>query len=274
MWLLTLAGCQVLSSLPLLRDTVPDVDVAGVDLDTVDFVGIGANVVLDVKNPYPLEVEVDHANWTLSIAGKPLLGGVQTSRMTLPAGGTGQVRVPVALAYANVYAAVSTLLTAAEIPYSFDAQFHFDTALGPLLVPIAYSGTLPVLRPPTIDWQALRLDAFDLYNQVAKVALVLNVIPAPGSPITLESLQYALTFDGVPVASGIAAIAAAERGDQLTLPLDLNLLWMSQSAMSAMVLGTPLTAELKAGLTIGTPFGSVPFEFSRTLRFNTPPEEP
>lgn len=267
MWLHLLGSCQALSGLPVLRDTVPTVDVSELALESVDFVGIGAAVVVDVHNPYPLDVTIDHASWTLSIAGKPLLGGVQPAEMTLPAGGTGQVRVPIAVAYSNVYVAAA-LMTSPNIPFAFDAQVHFRTALGPLLVPVAYSGELPVLRPPTIHWQALRLDTFDLYQQVAKVALVLQVIPAPELPLALESLQYSLTFDRVPVASGRAVVSPQVGGHDLTLPLDLNLLWMSQSIIGAMVAGTPLVAELKASATISTPWGSVPFEFVRTTTFN------
>lgn len=263
MWLLLFPGCATIA-----HYTLPSGGVSGVDVERVDFVGVGLTIGLDVHNPYPVDVTVTRASWVLRIAGEPLMGGIEAGEMPLPAMGDGQVRVPVAVAFANLFDAVKSLATESEIPYAFEAQVTLATGMGDLTVPLAHSGTLPVLRAPSIDWRALRLDAFDLYAQVAKVALVLDVIPAPQSPITLEGLDYGLTFERVPVASGRATLAPTPGSTELTLPLDLNLLWASQSIVGSLVAGTPLTAELRASAAFGTPFGTVPLEFVRSITFN------
>src|SRR5262245_21540836 len=98
MWFLLLPGCATLA-----HYTLPSGSVAGVDVERVDFVGLGLAIVLDVHNPYPVDVTIDRASWVLTIAGKPLLGGVETAAAALPAGADGKVRVPVAVAFANVF---------------------------------------------------------------------------------------------------------------------------------------------------------------------------
>lgn len=143
MFVVVTCGC---SSMNVQR---PTVSIANVGLGAIGEEGFTLNFDLDAANPNAFDLPIGKSDYRLGIAGATVIKGNVEPAGTLPANGTGRVRVPVEINYARLREASDALVrSGGNISYAFDAGLVFGDGTAFLgrsvKVPLSYKGDLPL----------------------------------------------------------------------------------------------------------------------------------
>jgi hypothetical protein len=179
--------------------------------------------------------------------------------------------LPVSVVFADVIDLVQNVDVKNEVPFAIQGEFGFQTPLGILRIPYQEEGMLPVLQPPKINVKGVRVDTFQPLRNRATLAVDIGVTSTGGSALSLAGFDYDLTLGGESVAAGLLEQFADVSGDEeqvVTLPIELNLLGMGSSIVSAISNRGPIDVGLTGGLTVGTPFGPLPLNIDEQANLN------
>lgn len=253
-----LGGCKQLPKMPDLKEVLPEVRFSDLKVEQVDFKGMDGRFVLEVDNPYPLELKLSETSWKLGLAGHPFLDGTNEEGLAIAPAETSKVRIPFGLKWRNAFDVVTDAKGKDALPFSLDATLGFETPIGPVSVPLKHDGDLPALHAPKIALKGLRVEKLDLLKQTASLALDLGLSSDQGSALTFETFGYGISLAGIDVASGDTKIGAVEGQKDVTLPIDLKLLNLGKVVVDAVTKKTRLEVRLKADANVGTPLGTIP----------------
>jgi len=259
---LLLTSCAK-GSLPVdISKFAPRLSFQDVEVESIDFRGMDTQFVFAIDNPNPVGLSVASFTYDLDLGGNGFVDGDSADGLALPAGGTADFMLPVNIVFADVIALVSNLGDASEVPFSLQGEFGFQTPLGILKVPYQEEGMLPVLRAPKVQLQGVRVDSFRPLQNSAVLAVDIDVTSKGGNELSLRQFDYGLSLAGESVATGLVqelATVGAGETQTVTLPIELNLLGLGSSIVTAIRDKGPLQVGLTAGTTVGTPFGPLPF---------------
>ncbi len=263
--LLLFTGCAKLPSLPgaaELENYLPRLSFDSVDMKKVSWDGATADFVFNVTNPNPIEVKVASFTYDLNIAGSPLLSGNNDDGLALKNKSDTELRLPVAVLFADLISTASASKGLDAVPFTLAGEFAFDTPLGmPVTVPYEESGDLPVLRVPAVRLADARVAELKILQNSAKLEVDLGVTHDQASPLEFAKFDYALGLNGSEVASGLLdQLATVQPGKEsvVTLPIDLNLLSLGTTVVTAITKKEKVTLDLGANLDVVTPLGKLP----------------
>ena len=141
----------------------PSASVTAMTLGEVDAHGFTMNFGVNVNNPNAVSLPLAGTDYKLGVGGVGVLGGKTKGQGSIPAKGSRDVTVPVAVAFENLLKAEQAIRdTGGDVPYDLSGGLSFDTGnplLGSLRVPVRYSGTLPLKRVLSDPQALLRSDA-------------------------------------------------------------------------------------------------------------------
>jgi LEA14-like dessication related protein len=143
--LLASAGCAGLQK-SIAR---PTAHVDTVSLKEVDLQAATVEFGVSVGNPYSVSLPVSGLDFALSSEGERFLEGQAAIDQVIPANGTGLVKVPVRVPFAEMYAAISGLQLGTSVPYVADLGLNVQTPiLGIVRLPLRAEGEirLPGIR--------------------------------------------------------------------------------------------------------------------------------
>jgi LEA14-like dessication related protein len=269
--LLFLTGCPK-GSLPVdISKFSPKLQFENFELDGINFQQADTQFVFNIDNPNPIGLSVASFTYDLDLAGNGFLEGTNADGLALPATGSAQFKLPVTVVFADVIDLVQNIDVKNEVPFAIQGEFGFQTPLGILRIPYQEEGMLPVLQPPKITVKGIRVDTFQPLRNRATLAVDIGVTSTGGSELSLAGFDYDLTLGGESVATGLLHTFADVSGDAeqvVTLPIDLNLLGMGTSIVSAISSRGPLDVGLTGGLTVSTPFGPLPLTIDEQTNLN------
>ena len=267
---LALSGCGLLGHLLTSLDqyrprvSVKDVSLAGVSWDAVD-----VDFILQIDNPNPIEVTFDSFRYALELDGQPFLKGDQNTGVPFKAYGTSEARLPLKLAWAQVFTAIPAVKKKSKVPFKLSGDLGFQTPLGHVDVPWSKIGSVPKLEPPEVVPAGLRLMNVNLLAGRLQLAVDLDVSNPDGNgAIELSGFSFELALDGQRSASGVVAkLADVPQGQTKRIPLVVNV----EVAQVGLVLFKRVSAHgdvqlsLKATAQVKTPFGTFPLTVQRTV---------
>ncbi len=269
--LLLLSGCPK-GSLPVdISKFSPKIQFENFELDGINFQQADTQFVFNIDNPNPVGLSVASFTYDLDLAGNGFIEGDNSDGLALPAAGSTQFKLPVSVVFADVFALVQNLDVKSEVPFTIQGEFGFQTPLGILRIPYQEEGNLPVLQAPKVSVKGVRVDTFQPLRNRATLAVDIGVTSAGGSALSLAGFDYDLTLGGESVAAGLLEQFAEVSGDAeqvVTLPIELNLLGMGSSIVSAISNRGPIDVGLTGGLTVGTPFGPLPLNIDEQANLN------
>jgi LEA14-like dessication related protein len=220
-----------------------------------------------VSNPNPIEVKVASFTYALDLSEQPFLTGESDDGLQLKGKGDTKLRLPVALTFADAIGTAQATAGQDVIPFTLRGDFGFDTPLGQVKVPYEDSGELPVLRVPKIRLAAARVAELKPLKNTARLEIDLGVAHDQGSPLGFADFDYALGLNGAEIATGLVAdLATVQPGKEatVTLPVDLNLLSLGTSIVTAITKKEKVQLSLDAGLDVSTPLGVLPLSIDET----------
>jgi hypothetical protein len=262
-WLL-LGGCKQLPNMRDLKDLLPEVHFDELKVDDIDFQKLEARFVLDVTNPYPVELDLAETSWKLGLAGSPFLDGTNEKGTLISASETSKVRIPFTMRWTDAFAVVSQARASDTLPYTLDADLGFDSPVGRVDVPLHREGDMPALHAPKLSLKGLRVAGLDLGRQTATIEVDLGLDSDQPSALTFEAFQYGLKLAGHDVASGTAQVGAVQDNKTVTLPADIRLVALGEAVVDALTQKKPVKVRLTGDASVGTPFGVVPFDFDES----------
>lgn len=254
------AGCQGgLPKMPDLSEVLPKARFQEMKVKQIDFQKLNGRFVLEVDNPYPVNLDFSSSSWKLGLAGHPFLEGVNDEKTVIAPSETSTVQIPFMMRFVDALAVGGAAAEGSDtLPYAFDVDFAFQTPVGPATVPVHAEGDLPALHTPNVTLRALRIEKLDLLKNKASLALDLNLHSDQASALTFETFDWGVKLAGSDVANGQTAIGPVEGDKLVTLPIDLNLLGIGEAIVNSLTGKSPMKVRLQAEAEVGTPFGAIP----------------
>jgi LEA14-like dessication related protein len=185
---IALAGCNQLFE-------KPRVSVRRVDVTSVSFTGVSANIVFAVDNPNLIGIDLARLGYQLTVDGHPFVQGAGEHTLHVPPQGTGELQLPVSIKFLDLAEALQSLFTKRQVPFTIATQLGFGTPIGVLDVPISYAGTFPVPQLPTLALGNATVGSAGIEG--ANLSLTIQVRNPNPFPLPVGALHYALSVSGV-----------------------------------------------------------------------------
>ncbi|MES9854579.1 MAG: LEA type 2 family protein [Candidatus Thiodiazotropha sp. L084R] len=249
--LLMFQGCSTLEQAgTIISGQQPTAQVKDVKLSGLDLNGIDLIFNLQVDNPNPVKIVLDHLDYDLKLSDRSFLKGEQGMGMNLVANGASQVKLPVRMEFQQLLKQYGQLKNQDEVPYQIDLGLGFDVPLlGRIRLPVNYEGRLPIPKMPDVKLSNIEVKRLTL--QKADLMVELEVANPNQFAVMLDKLDYQLKLNGIDVGSG--ALSQSMKIDQrgrgrITLPLSLDMMQAGRGLYSAFIGGSGLRYELDGSL--------------------------
>lgn len=226
-------GCTSLQQLA-------SVEKPSVSLDNYRITSLSLNeaeVTFDIKidNPNPIALNLDSYSYKFDIEGNSFLKGTQKSNTQIGANADQIIQLPVRFSYQELFESVRAVAKQDEIAYTFGADLNLDLPiLGLINIPVEQTGTLPVIKLPSLSVKGLNVKKLSFSSADLEVDVAINNPNAFG--INLQDVDYNLGINGLTSISGALDKAfQIEKGSTETvkIPISINLLQLGMSAYQA-----------------------------------------
>ena len=225
----------------------PTVRFAGAKLTGLSFREAAFMFDIQIRNPNPVGITLAGFDYDFLLNGKSFISGDQQEGLEIKAQGEHLVRLPVTLAFSNIYETFTGLKNRDSSTYELNCGFSFDLpVLGPVRVPVDTQGDLPLIKLPSIELDALKLNQLGFTG--AELELDIRLDNPNGFSMILEKLNYQLLVGGQQWVSGAAQqpVEVTKKGESLlSIPISLNFLQVGQSVYQMLNGDQELNYELK-----------------------------
>jgi LEA14-like dessication related protein len=135
----------------------PSAEVRGAELGEITGDAITLNMDVLLSNPNRSALKMGRSSYAMTVADVRIVEGESEAGVTLPAGGSAPLTVPVRIRWDELLRVKDALVqTGGDVPYRIDGRIGIGGALpilGQQSIPLEYSGTLPLkqaLSDPTV----------------------------------------------------------------------------------------------------------------------------
>ncbi|MBN2009485.1 LEA type 2 family protein [candidate division KSB1 bacterium] len=261
------AGCAALQEIANIKKPTAIVDrvrFTGMTFDAVD-------LAFDVKinNPNPIAATLAGFDFDFLIENKSFLTGNQTNQTTIASNGESVINIPVSIPFKqlfNTYKSISQQDSAGfQLKSGITVQLP---VLGNTRIPISYSGKLPVLKLPKVDFAGINLKKLSLTR--ADLELKMNVDNPNTFGLNTKAYNFKLFINDANWANGAANdnIQVRQKSKQtIAIPISLNLFEMGRTAHDLVSGNRSLQYRFVGDMNVGTTIpmvGDVAIPFDRT----------
>ena len=269
-----LSGCAAVKEIVGgFKPQAPQVRFVGAKLDKLSLDSAGLLFDIAIENPNQVGITLAGFDYDLQIDGNSFLIGQQSDRIQMAAGQQSHLPLPLTLSYASLYESFKKLVDQDTSQYQLRCHLTFDVPiLGQVDVPLQKTGKIPLLKVPSLNVEALKLDKLGFTG--ADLSLNLQFRNPNAFAILLDRFQYKLTVDQKEwtVGETTETVKIDEKdGGLLTIPIHLNFLDIGQSAYGLLKGKDAFDCRLRGGidLTASIPLlGKIrlPFDLAGRLR--------
>ena len=122
LWLLlaALAGTALFSGCATLEQMIqkPTTTFNGMQIADADMFKSTAVFNFDIHNPNPISIRAGRITYDLNLNGRDFVKGQLNQGLTLPAGGTGRLQIPVTMAYLDFFDSMAQLWRTRRADYA------------------------------------------------------------------------------------------------------------------------------------------------------------
>lgn len=122
----------------------PDVQVKDVSVVAFDSKAVEVELFLTVNNPNPFSLRLLGYSYDLKVMALPLATGGARETVEFKAGTTTDVRLPVRVAFRNVYELLKRGPDPEKLPYTLNAGLEVDSPLGIHVFPVEKNGIMKI----------------------------------------------------------------------------------------------------------------------------------
>lgn len=118
----------------------PSVSLETAKLRNVQLSGLTVDVFFEVHNPNQFALPLEQVDWTMSLFGAHVGGGVARMNKTIPAQQTTRVKMPIKVAFGSVQTVATNLSRSRSISWDLDGTAQFQAPTGPISLDFADGG--------------------------------------------------------------------------------------------------------------------------------------
>jgi LEA14-like dessication related protein len=192
-----------------------------------------------------------------------VLSGDDPDGLVLAASGASELALPVTLGFDDLYELVLATRGEDLIDFGLAGSFGFNTPVGPINLPYTEGGDFPALRRPDITFTGITVEELTFLD--ATLAINLDIDNDHGTSMLFQQASWVLQLGGLNAGSGLVSDLAEVAGastESVSIPVTINFLDMGAALYDLLRSGT-VDANLQATVDVDTPFGTLPFSFSR-----------
>jgi LEA14-like dessication related protein len=247
-----------------LRLAQPKIQAGAVNVARLDFEHADLMVDLDVSNPNPSTLVIAGYTYDLQIESDRFLHGASDKEFELKPKDVTRLHVPVAVRFADLLDRLKALKGKPDAAYALAVTLAVKTPVGEIPLSFRKEGRVPVLSVPEVRLRGVRLGARSSEGMSLE-ALV--EVSEPGPSISLSGFSYALSLNGVPLATGAddkPQPTASGGAHLLRLPIPLD------GSQARVILGALLVGDTAPAFTISgkvsfaSPYGPITVPFTHT----------
>lgn len=261
---LSSAGCSAVERI-INRAEKPTARVVGGSLSSLSLDGAEVTLDVEVTNPYDVPLPLTAIDLALVSRASTLITGRLDEPATIPANRSESLKVPIGVTFAQVMQVLSDVQPGQVLPYEAQATLKLDApGIGPLSLPLAHRGDLPVPAVPTVSIETVRFDELSLSNAAATVRVAVS------NPNAFEAafrdFGYALDLAGVEVGRGEIASPVtlkAKGAGTFNIPLQFSPRDLGLALFQTLMSGEA-SYRLHGGIDVSTPFGALDMPYDRT----------
>ena len=149
--LLSCSSVELILQEPLVVDT-------SVTVTDISFRTITLNADITLYNPNNVSLDLQRFSYNLDMEGVSLLTGENAEGLSLDAGKTFHVEIPLTLKFQDIYELPGALEGKEQAEYSFNADFFFSLPVeGEVALSARKDGAVPLVRLPSFRFVSLRV---------------------------------------------------------------------------------------------------------------------
>jgi len=195
----------------------PELSVKDAKVKTADFNGAVVDVTVEITNGNAVPLLADSLHFQGFIEGKPLVKGDVKQRVTVPAKGKTEVKVPIRFTYKELGAAVQAMRNKKSWDYAVKGEVGFEPFEKlAIALPFSTDGDLPAPQLPIVTTSNPRLEGVTL--QSATVAVDIAVRNGNAFALPAGAFEGTVQLGSVktPIKLSVPSVPA---GKSLTLSL-------------------------------------------------------
>jgi LEA14-like dessication related protein len=182
----TLNGCATLEQMI----QKPTATFSGMRLTDADLVQSTAVFIFNIHNPNPINIRAGRITYDLKLNGRKFVNGQLNQGITLAAGSTSPLQVPITLAYLDFFESISQLWQAKNADYALTGGF----TVGPFVIPFQAHGILELPKMPKISLEAIEIRKFSLFG--ASLNGRIKMENPNAFDLLFKRMDYALNLGG------------------------------------------------------------------------------
>jgi LEA14-like dessication related protein len=252
-----LAGCATLEQMV----QKPTADFSGMRITGADLLKSTAVFSFDIHNPNPINLRAGRITYDLKLNGRNFVNGQLDQGLTVPAGGTGRLQVPVTMAYLDFFDSMAQLWSERNADYALTGGI----AVGPIVIPFQAHGVLDLPKMPKLALESIEVGKLSLSGATLKCRVRMSNPNA--FDLLFKKLDYTLRLGGASLGRASALSPGPINGNgksTIALALDLSFAQLGRSAFQ-LLQGSRADYKLDGGLIFDQPGGGegkVPFSLS------------
>ena len=271
--ILYLAGCA--SLLDILKQSSiqkPTVSFTNAKLTALSF--DQADLLFDIKinNPNNAGITLAGFDYDFIINQNSFLSGNRNEQVSIVANGENTIQLPVELKFVDIYNTFAGIQKNDSSVYEIKCGLKFNLpVLGDIRIPITKSGTLPLLKLPSISLHAIKLDNINFTGADLNLEVKLNNLNA--FSLLLDKFSYNLNINGLSWIRGKSEnpVKISEKNENIIkIPLSLSFLKMGTSVYQLIQGGKNLNYEFTGDLGLSSSLDllknlNLPFDKNGTI---------
>ncbi|WP_168203463.1 LEA type 2 family protein [Oceanispirochaeta crateris] len=141
----------------------PEVSIIDVSISELSYFDITLEMELLVSNPNPVGIQLAGLDYDLLLDEVSFIKGDQDDEITVAAGGTSTVVIPITMNYQNLYQTVSSLADSRDADYQIVTGLSFMLpVLGKQRLELSHQGQFPLVRIPRFEFESLYVSSLGL----------------------------------------------------------------------------------------------------------------
>ncbi len=182
-----LTGCASLEG--LLQK--PTASFSSMNLRQADLLKSTAVFNFDVHNPNPVPILASRITYDLKLNGRHFISGDLDRGMTLAAGKTSRLQVPVTIQYLDLFDSLSQLWKTQGADYALTGGF----AVGPFTIPFRAHGDFDLPKMPKMSLENVKIEQLSVSG--ARLRCRLKMDNPNAFALLLKRLDYQFSLGGI-----------------------------------------------------------------------------
>jgi LEA14-like dessication related protein len=244
----------------------PTATFSGMHVTGADLVQSTAIFNFSINNPNPINIRASRITYDLKLNGRDFVNGQLDQGITLAAGSTSTLQVPITLAYLDFFKSVGQLWRTKSADYALTGGF----AVGPFVIPYQARGSFDLPKMPKISLEAIEIRKFSLFG--ASLNAKIKMENPNAFDLLYKRMDYTLSLGGTQFgrASALPQAAIGKKSTSIiNFAFDVSFAQLGHSAYQ-LLQGAKADYALDGGLIFDQPDrgeSEVPFNLSGRVPF-------